>query len=102
MRFAGRVLWIVGCLGLAGPMAQAGSIAVPSSDAVRAIEAQYPGYGREWDGRREHCLRLRERLREVRYRMDTGPYWERGRLEGRFHEIRERLRNECRGHWRED
>src|SRR5947207_10958797 len=24
------------------------------------------GYGQEWEGRREHCLRLRERLREIR------------------------------------
>ena len=108
MRIAGRVVWFLGCLGLAAPMAQAASVAVPpSANVARVIEAQYPGYGppaygREWDGRREHCLRLRDRLREVRYRMDAGPYWERDRLAGRFHELRERLRHECWGHWRED
>src|SRR6266550_5132703 len=31
------------------------------------------GYGQEWEGRREHCFRMRERLRETRYRMDTAP-----------------------------
>ena len=55
-----------------------------------------PGYGRE------HCWGMRERLREIRYRMDAAPPWERDRLGARFFEIRERLRNECWGHWRED
>src|SRR3954454_4651678 len=27
------------------------------------------GYGQEWEGRREHCGRMRGRLREIRYRM---------------------------------
>lgn len=72
------------------------------------IEVQWPGwqggpgYGREWEGRREHCLRMRERLREIRYRMDTAPPWERDRLGARLYEVRERLRHECWGHWRED
>lgn len=61
-----------------------------------------PGYGQEWEGRREHCLRLRERLREIRYRMESAPPWDQDRLGTRFHEIRERLRHECWGHWRED
>ena len=60
-----------------------------------------PGYGQEGEGRREHCLRLRDRLREVRYRMESAP-WEQDRLGPRYQEIRERLRNECSGHWRED
>jgi hypothetical protein len=53
-----------------------------------------PGYGQEWEGRREHCGRMRERLREIRYRMETAPPWEQDRLGTRFHEIRERLRQE--------
>ena len=58
-------------------------------------------YGQEGEGRREHCWRLRERLRQVRYRMETAP-WEQDRLSTRFHEIRERLRTECWGHGREE
>jgi hypothetical protein len=61
-----------------------------------------PGYGQEWEGRREHCMRMRERLREIRYRMESAPPWERDRLGTRLYEIRERLRHECWGHWRED
>lgn len=35
-----------------------------------------PGaYGQEWEGRREHCGRMRERLREIRYRMQDAPPW---------------------------
>jgi hypothetical protein len=58
-----------------------------------------PGYGQEWEGRREHCMRMRERLREIRYRMESAPPWELGT---RLYEIRERLRHECWGHWREN
>jgi hypothetical protein len=61
-----------------------------------------PGYGQEWEGRREHCMRMRERLREIRYRMESAPPWERDRLGTRLYEIRERLRHECWGHWREN
>ena len=61
-----------------------------------------PGYGQEREARRDHCWRMRERLREIRYRMETAPAWEQARLGTRFQEIRERLRMECRGHWRED
>ncbi len=61
-----------------------------------------PGYGQEWEGRREHCMRMRDRLREIRYRMDSAPPWERDRLGTRLYEIRERLRHECWGHWREN
>ena len=61
-----------------------------------------PGYGQEWEGRREHCMRMRERLREIRYRMESAPPWERDRLGARLYEIRERLRHECWGHWREN
>src|ERR1700730_16704271 len=60
------------------------------------------GYGQEWEGRREHCMRMRERLREIRYRMESAPPWERDRLGTRLYEIRERLRHECWGHWREN
>jgi hypothetical protein len=61
-----------------------------------------PAYGQEWEGRREHCMRMRERLHEIHYRMESAPPWERDRLGTRFSEIRERLRHECWGHWRED
>ena len=61
-----------------------------------------PGYGQEREGRREHCMRMRDRLREIRYRMDSAPPWERDRLGTRLYEIRERLRHECWGHWREN
>ena len=61
-----------------------------------------PAYGQEWEGRREHCMRMRERLREIRYRMESAPPWERDRLGTRLYEIRERLRHECWGHWREN
>jgi hypothetical protein len=72
------------------------------------IEAQWPGwqgplgYGQEWEGRGEHCGRMRERLREIRYRMEYAPPWERDRLGTRMYALRERLRHECWGHWRED
>jgi hypothetical protein len=61
-----------------------------------------PSYSQEWEGCREHCWRMRERLRESRYRMETAPPWEQDRLGTRLHEICERLRHECWGHWRED
>ena len=61
-----------------------------------------PGYGQEWQGRREHCERMRERLHEIRYRMQYAPPWERDQIGARFYQIRERLRHECWGHWRED
>jgi hypothetical protein len=61
-----------------------------------------PGSGQAWEGRREHCMRMRERLRELRYRMESAPPWERDRLGTRLYEVRERLRHECWGHWRED
>jgi hypothetical protein len=99
-------------IGLAATIC-AGLLALsPSAQSVQpnpnVIEAQWPGwqggpgYGQEWEGRREHCLRMRERLREIRYRMETAAPWERDRLGTRFYEVRERLRNECWGHWRED
>ena len=83
-----------------GPSAQAADLLV--------TQAQWPGwqgnpgYGQEWEGRRDHCWRMRERFREIRYRMDTAPPWERDRLGARLYEIRERLRHECWGHWRGD
>ncbi len=57
-----------------------------------------PGYGQEW----ERCGQMRERLREIRYRMQNAQPWEQDRLGNRLYEIRERLRRECRGQWRED
>jgi hypothetical protein len=68
------------------------------------VEIQWPGpgYSQDWQGRREHCFRMRERLRGIRYRMESAPPWERDRLRGRMYELRERLRQECWGHWRGD
>src|SRR5437764_3462367 len=82
--------------------------AAPAPATSGVIPAQWPGwqggpgYGQEWEGRREHCARMRERLHEIRYRMQYASPWERDRMGTRFHEIRERLRHECWGHWRED
>jgi hypothetical protein len=61
-----------------------------------------PGYGQEWEGRREHCEQLRGRLHEIRDRMHYARPWEQDRLGTRLHATRERLRHECWGHWRED
>ena len=65
-------------------------------------EAQWPGpgYSRDWQGRREHCERMRDRLHQLRYRIQYAPPWERERIERRLYEIRQRLRTECWGHWR--
>jgi hypothetical protein len=43
-----------------------------------------------------------ERLHEIRYRLQYADPWERERLGSRFYEIRERLRQECSGNWRDD
>ncbi|SRR5712691_3170955 len=87
--------------------AKAGALKIEAGDR-HVIDVQWPGwqgslgYGQEWQGRREHCERMRERLREIRYRMQFAPPWERDQMGARFHGIRERLRHECWGHWRED
>jgi hypothetical protein len=110
MRVPAHLLCFAVCVGL---FSSAVDAAVPApTTRVPLVDVQWPGYGygapvapgygQEWEGRREHCSRMRDRLRQIRYRMETGPYWERDRLEGRFHEVRERLRHECWGHWRED
>jgi|SRR6266496_4121555 len=88
--------------------AEAGALKLDAGVDRHIIAVQYPGwqggpgYGQEWQGRREHCERMRERLRGIRYRMQFAPPWERDQMGTRFHEIRERLRHECWGHWRED
>ena len=52
-----------------------------------------PRHGGEF---REGCDRLRYEARELRGRLDAeGNPYERGRLEGRLHELRERLER-CR------
>jgi hypothetical protein len=82
-----------------------GSIAASVPALAQYVPAQYggpgPGYGREWEGRREHCWRLRDRYREVRERVRHAPPWEQDRLGHRAYELRERLRQECWGHWRD-
>ncbi len=50
---------------------------------------------------REHCWRLRNRAHEIRDRMYHTPPWEQAGMERRLWEVRERLRGECRGMWRE-
>ncbi len=100
----------------AGFLAVSALSGLPDTSAVKKesginrhlIEVQWPGpqgspgYGQEWEGRREHCGRMRERLHEIRYRMQFAPPWERDQIGARFYQIRERLRHECWGHWRED
>ena len=64
-------------IGLAATMCAGVVALIPSAQSAQpnpnVIEVQGwqggPGYGQEWDGRREHCMRMRERLREIRYRM---------------------------------
>jgi hypothetical protein len=105
---------LAGGLVAAGALVGAADAALlrPASGDDRAlVEVQWPGpgygqpgpgYGQEWQGRREHCMHMRERLHEIRYRMEYAPPWERERMGSRLYEIRERLRQECWGHWRED
>jgi hypothetical protein len=70
----------------------------------------WPGWPGGWQGqpgwrqdqeRREHCWRLRNRAHEIRDRMYYAPPWERAGMERRLWEVRERLRGECWGMWRE-
>jgi len=88
--------------------AEAGALKMEAGIDRHVAEVQWPGwqggpgYGQEWQGRREHCERMRERLHQIRYRMQFAPPWERDQIGTRFQEIRERLRHECWGHWRED
>jgi hypothetical protein len=113
-----RGLWVslsVGVLTLVmvSRTAEAEPRVLAPSPASAVIEAQWPGwqggwqggspgYGQDWEGRREHCWRLRDRLREIRYRMYYASPWERDQIEHRVFNIRERLRHECWGQWRED
>ena len=53
-----------------------------------------PGYG---DGHAAHCARMRDRLHEVRYRMQYADPWQRERMATRADELRDRLRSECWG-----
>jgi hypothetical protein len=74
-----------------------------------AAKAQYGGYGGgpgpgpvyggpgHGDGHAAHCARLRDRLHEVRYRMQYADPWKRERLASRADELRDRLRSECWG-----
>ena len=80
-------------------LANPAGLLVPAAQSITPV--QWPG----WQGgypegeRRRQCWRIRERLRELRERIDYAPPWERERLEHRAFEIRERLRQECRGRW---
>ena len=59
-----------------------------------------PGWGQEHE-RREHCWRLRHQEHEIRERISYAPPWERGGMEHHLWEVREQLRGECRGAWRD-
>ena len=59
-----------------------------------------PGWGKEHE-RREHCWRLRHQEHEIRERISYAPPWERGEMEHHLWEVRDRLRGECRGVWRD-
>lgn len=110
MNRVGLAIALCGGLIALSPASQAGSGFVPHATAEgSALLAQWPGpqgappgYAPDRGGLREHCWRMRERLREVRYRAESSPGWERERLWGRVRELRERLRYECRGLWRDD
>jgi hypothetical protein len=100
---------IAGFLGLSAlslsPQLAHSHVAAPNRPAAAAIiEAQGPGWqgGYGWDEHRRHCWRMRERLRDIRDRAYYAPPWERDRLNFRASELRERLRQECWGRWRED
>ena len=73
------------------------------ANATQAIEIQWPGsgYQQDWPGRREHCGRMIERFHEIRDRIGYAPPWQRDELEHRAFELRQRLRYECWGHWRD-
>src|SRR5260370_25755957 len=77
---------------------EASALTKESGVRRQVVEVQWPGwqavpgYGQELEGRREHCWRLRERLRGIHYRMQFAPPWERDRMGTRIYEIRERLR----------
>jgi hypothetical protein len=55
-----------------------------------------PGWGRD-EGRRDHCLQLRNRAQEIRQQIYYAPAWERERMERYLWGVRERLRDECWG-----
>ena len=79
--------------------------AAPAARAAPSITAvQWPGWqgGSPEDAARRHCWWMRNRLREIRERMYYAPPWERERLEHRAFEVRERLRQECWGRWRDE
>ena len=90
--------------------ANAGAPSIDTAVNRNLVEVQWPGpggpggpgYGQDWQGRAEHCGRMRDRLHQIRYRMQYAPPWEQDRLGTRMYEIRERLRHECWGHWREE
>ena len=73
---------------------------------VPLAKAQYGGYGRGGPGyggpgygddHAAHCARMRDRLHEIRYRMQYADPWERERMAARADDLRDRLRAECWG-----
>ena len=98
------------CIGLAllaptAISAQPRSVAVSTIPAPNLVEVQWPGwsggpgYSPKWAERREHCDRLRHASHEIGERIRYAPPWERGRMETRMYEVRERLRHECWRGW---
>ena len=49
----------------------------------------------------QHCWRLRHQEHEIRERISYAPPWERGGMEHHLWEVREQLRGECRGMWKD-
>jgi hypothetical protein len=72
-----------------------------------AAEAQYggyyggggpgPGYGGPGYDHAAHCARMRDRMHEIRDRMQYANPWERERMAAKAEDLRDRLRAEC---WR--
>jgi hypothetical protein len=92
--------------------AQAAPLAPPFIPAANVVTAQgWPNWQGGWQAgpisgqeheRREYCWRLRHQEHEIRERIAYAPPWERGGMEHHLWEVRERLRGECRGVWRDD
>jgi len=107
-----RALILASAVGLAfSASAQAAPLGPTSIPAANVVTVQGwpnwqwgsqggPGWGQEHE-RREHCWQLRHQEHEIRERISYAPPWERGGMEHHLWEVREQLRGECRGAWRD-
>jgi hypothetical protein len=107
-----RALILASAVGLAfAASTQAAPLGLTSIPAANVVRVQgWPNWqwgsqgGRDWSQeheRREHCWRLRHQEHEIRGRISYAPPWERGGMEHHLWEVREQLRGECRGMWRD-